>query len=142
MSKHEVELRNNNGIRLYGQGVLVLDSDSVAGTGAEFEWETDAIFNGVTLGRGCVEVQKGAQYHGAIFLDAEYDGMTCDKSSNFYVDCYGDQGCVETKLQWSQCAVDRALTQSNLFDMVTPSVTNGGSAMTRIGTRSFSELLR
>ena len=142
MTKNEVEFRNNSGDRFYGQGVIIMDYDSVAGTGAELEFETDANFRGVTLGKGCVEVQKGAQYYGSIFLDAEYDGMTCDKSYNFYVDCYATQTCVETKLQWSQCAVDRALTQSGLSDMATPTITSGGGVMTKFGTRAFSELLR
>ncbi len=142
LSKGEVELRERDGIRIYGQGVIVMDYDSVAGTGAEFEWETNVFFNGVTLGRGCVEVQKGTLYRGAIFLDAEYDGLTCDKSNNFYVDCKALVGCVETRIQWSQCVVDRALTQSSLFDMVTPTITPVGGVMTRLGTRAFSELLR
>jgi type II secretory pathway pseudopilin PulG len=127
----------------YGQGILIADWDEVARTGSEIEFEQNVRFRGITLGRGCIELQKGAQYYGAIFLNASYDGVTCDKSYDMYEDCYGDQDphyCRNTTMQWSQCAVDRAMVESGLYDMAEPTINTGSGGAQRLGSRSFSEM--
>ncbi len=129
--------------RFFGQGIMIADFDDVARTGAEIEFENNANFRGITMGRGCIELQKGAQYYGAIFLDATYDGVTCDKSYDMYTDCYADQAphyCSDTLVQWSQCAVDRAMVESGLFDMAEPTVPPPGGGAQFLGSRSFGEL--
>jgi hypothetical protein len=146
LSRGEVDLRGGplyGGPRFYGQGVIILDFDDVARRGSEFEMEHDASFRGVVLGKGCMEVQYGAQFYGAMFLDATYDGVTCDKSHDFFEECDTDDGeCAQTtRLQWSQCAVDRALVNSSLVDLTEVTIPDFGEAR-RLGSRSFSEMLR
>jgi hypothetical protein len=131
--------------RFYGQGVMIADFDDVARTGAEIEFEDNMNFRGVTMGKGCIELQKGTQYYGAIFLDATYDGVTCDKSYDMYEDCYGDQDphyCRHTRMQWSQCAVDRALIESGLYEMAEPTIPPPGGGAVLLGSRAFGESFR
>ena len=122
LSRGEVDLRGGpkyGGGRFYGQGVVILDFNEASHKGSEFELEHGAEFRGVILGKGCVEVQYGAQFYGSMFLDATYDGVTCDKSHDFFEECAEEDECLQTtRLQWSQCAVDRALYNSNLYDVV------------------------
>jgi hypothetical protein len=130
--------------RFYGQGIIIADFDEAARTGAEIEFEDNANFRGITLGRGCIELQKGAQYYGSIFLNSHYDGVTCDKSWDMYTDCYHLQDphyCNQTLMQWSQCAVDRAMVESGLFDMAEPTVAPPGGARL-LGSRAFGEMFR
>ncbi|UCC71305.1 MAG: hypothetical protein JSV86_13035 [Gemmatimonadota bacterium] len=131
--------------RFYGQGIIIGDFDEVARTGAEIEFEAQANFRGLTMGKGCIELQKGTQYYGGIFLDASYDGVTCDKSYDMYTDCYpnGTPPCFgQTLLQWSQCAVDRAMVESGLFEMAEPTVPPPGGGAVLLGSRSFGESFR
>ncbi len=128
--------------RFYGQGIIIADWDEVARTGAEIEFEVEVEWRGLTLGRGCIELQKGAQYYGSIFLNATYDGVTCDKSWDMYTDCYAATSCAtgETRMQWSQCAVDRAMYNSGLFEHAEATVSSGSGAARRLGQRSFAEM--
>ncbi len=57
-----------------------------------------------------------------------------------YTDCYALQGCTNTLIQWSQCAVDRAMYNSGLYEYAEPSVSSGGGAARRLGQRSFGEM--
>jgi hypothetical protein len=138
LTKGEVEFRDAD--RFYGQGMIILDFDETAMTGAELEFETNAHFRGVTLGKGCIEVQAGAQYYGAIFLDATYDGVTCDKSADLYESCGAGRLCDETRLQWSQCAVDRAMRGSSLFDMAEATIPGESGGIQLLGDRAYGEL--
>ncbi|NIN71660.1 MAG: hypothetical protein GTO46_06965 [Gemmatimonadetes bacterium] len=131
--------------RFYGQGIMIADFDETARTGAEIEFEHNAHFRGITMGRGCIELQKNAQYYGAIFLDATYDGVSCDKSTDMYTDCYAHDEfskCEQTLMQWSQCAVDRAMIESGLFDIAEPTIPPPGGGAQLLGSRSFGELFR
>jgi Tfp pilus assembly protein PilX len=130
--------------RFYGQGIIIANFNEVAGTGAEIEFEAQSNFRGVTMGKGCIELQKGTQYYGAVFLDATYDGVTCDKSYDMYTDCYpnGTPPCLgQTLMQWSQCAVDRALVESGLYELAEPTIPPPGG-VERLGNRSFMESFR
>jgi hypothetical protein len=141
LSQGEVDLRGGpsyGGPRFYGQGVVILDFNEVARKGSEFELEHDAEFRGIVLGKGCVEVQYGASFYGSMYLDATYDGVTCDKSHDFYEDCQGSDNCRETTLQWSQCAVDRAIFNSGLVELAEPTIPASGRARF-LGSRAFLE---
>ncbi len=140
LTKGEVEFRDAD--RFYGQGILILDFNETAMTGAELEFETNAHFRGVTLGKGCIEVQAGAQYYGSMFLDGSYDGVTCDKSANLTETCGAGRLCDETRLQWSQCAVDRAMRGSSLFDMAEATIPAESGGAELLGSRSYSELFQ
>ena len=143
LSRGEVDLRGGpewGGGRFYGQGVVILDFNEVTRRGSEFEIEHEANFRGVILGKGCVEVQYGAQFYGSMFLDATYDGVTCDKSHDFYEDCKGDDDCELTRVQWSQCAVDRAIFNSGLEELAEPTIPEFGRVQFLRG-RSFSEAI-
>ncbi len=145
LSRGEVDLRGGpkyGGDPFYGQGVIILDFNEVTHRGSEFEVEHEAAFRGVILGKGCVEVQYGAQFYGSMYLDATYDGVTCDKSHDFFEECSDEDECTQTtRLQWSQCAVDRAMYNSNLFDIVEATIPDLGPAQL-LGARSFSEAIR
>jgi hypothetical protein len=141
LSRGEVDLRGGpsyGGPRFYGQGVVILDFDEVARRGSEFELEHQSEFRGIVLGKGCVEVQYGARFYGSMYLDATYDGVTCDKSHDFYEDCQGDENCFHTTLQWSQCAVDRAIFNSGLEEYAEPEIPAVGRAQL-LGSRAFLE---
>jgi hypothetical protein len=141
LSRGEVDLRGGpryGGNRFYGQGIVILDFNEVARRGSEFELEHDAEFRGIVLGKGCVEVQYGTRFYGSMYLDATYDGVTCDKSHDFYEDCQGAENCFHTILQWSQCAVDRAIFNSGLVEYAEPEIPAWGRARF-LGSRSYSE---
>ncbi|MGD2215249.1 MAG: pilus assembly PilX N-terminal domain-containing protein [Gemmatimonadales bacterium] len=141
LSRGEVDLRGGpsyGGGEFYGQGVVILDFDEVARRGSEFELEHDSEFRGIVLGKGCVEVQYGARFYGSMYLDATYDGVTCDKSHDFYEDCQGLDNCFHTTLQWSQCAVDRAIFNSGLEEYAEPEIPASGRAQL-LGSRAFLE---
>ncbi len=137
----EIDVRggpNYGGDRFYGQGIFILDFDTVAGTGSEFEIEHEANLRGVILGKGCVAVQFGARFYGSIFLDATYDGVTCDNGADLHEDCRALDDCdQQTEVHWSQCAVDRAISRSGLAEYAEP--TNPGGAQMLV-SRSFGEL--
>ncbi len=152
LTQGEVDLRGGpyyGGDRFYGQGIFILDYDTAAGTGSELEFEHEANFRGMVLGRGCVEIQYGAQYYGSVYLDATYHGETCDKSTDLWVNCNSDDSqdgpsnpCQQTTVfQWSQCAVDRAIRNSGLEEYAEPTVP-GETRVVPIGSRAFGESLR
>jgi hypothetical protein len=126
--KGEVEVHNG-----YGQAVVIVDWDETKppGTkGGEFELETDFTFNGLILGKGCIEIQKGADFMGAVFVDANYRHEDlCGGDSDY------DMNDNKPTIQWSQCVVDRAIEGAGLdryaeSDALSPQP---------IGTRSFGE---
>ncbi len=103
----EVEVHNG-----YGQAVVIVDWDDSrppGEKGGEFELETDFVFNGLILGKGCIEIQKGATFHGAVFVDSNYRHEDlCGADLDF------DMNEQRPTVQWSQCAVDRAIVGSGL----------------------------
>ncbi len=118
----------------YGQGIIVIDWDESlpdGEKGGEFELETDMRFSGIILGKGCVEIQKGAEFYGAVFVDGAYRNEDlCAEDSDFEMNQW------DSITQWSQCAVDRAITNSGLAEFA--EATLGGTARP-LGTRAFGE---
>ncbi len=128
----------------YGQAILLPDTatyvDAFGDTtvlGTEIDFEDGARFNGAVLGRGCVEIQRGAVVHGGIFVDGSYwsggvpglGDQLCEPDAPLDINQQGN-------LQWSQCAVDRAIFNSGLDefgDVTTP------DGVRPLGSRSFSE---
>jgi hypothetical protein len=118
----------------YSQGILVMDKD--AGNGGEVDFETGAVFAGVIIGMGCVEVQDDdTTVYGAIFVDGEYNN---DPS------CNGDMPLtIDTdlpQLHYSSCAIQRALEGSTLGPQ--SDTTSAAGAFVKAGVRSFTEVLR
>ncbi len=109
--KGEVELHHG-----YGQAVVIIDWDDTkpAGQkGGEFELETNFEFSGIILGKGCVEIQKGAQFHGAVFVNADYRNEDlCNRDADY------DMNGNSPEVHWSSCVVNRALRGSSLSDAV------------------------
>lgn len=141
----EVEFENDfDPERVYGQGMLILDWDESASKGTELEMARQGEFNGIVLGKGCVEMQKGIQFHGSIYVDHTYDGPSCDAEGAF-IDCRGHDSssggqCDNTTIQWSQCAVDRVLkNNSKLGEFVEIANPAAGGAR-RLSERSFAEI--
>jgi hypothetical protein len=127
--KGEVELA-----RVYGQGVVILDWNEATLTGGEFELEDQDEFNGIILGKGCVEVERNSIFRGAIFTDGQYrNEASCSEDDDFAM------GDATTSVTWSQCAVDRAIVNGGLDDVATPTL-NG--RIQPVGSRAFTELLR
>ncbi len=148
LSRGEVDLRGGpyyGGDRFYAQGIFILDFNEVAQTGSEFEIEHEAEIRGVVLGKGCVAIQYGAQFYGSVFLNATYEGVTCDQSHDFYEDCRAnaDKPCEQTtRIQFSQCAIDRAIRNSGLEEYAEPQVPAAPGAVRPLGQRAFGEGIR
>jgi hypothetical protein len=130
--------------RAYGQGMLILDWDDATSRGTELELGRDGIYNGIVLGKGCVEIQKGHQFHGSIYVDHSYSGPSCD-AGGAYIDCPGTDSssggmCDNTTVQFSQCAVDRVLKNASaLSGYVEASVAGGSGCIQLLGKRAFGE---
>jgi len=151
LARGEIDLRGGpayGGDPFYGQGIFILDFNEAAGTGSEFEIEHEAGLRGVVLGRGCVAIQYGAKFYGSVFLNSTYDYATCDQSSDLYEDCRADSAstshpCMSTtRIQFSQCAVDRAIRNSGLADYAEPQVPAAPGAVRPLGARAFGEGIR
>ena len=118
----------------YSQGILVMDKD--AGLGGEVDFETGAIFAGVIIGMGCVEIQDDdTTVYGAIFVDGEYNN---DPSCNLDMPLTIDTDLPQ--LHYSSCAIQHALEGSTLGPQ--SDTTGGAAAFVKFGTRAFAELLR
>jgi len=148
LARGEIDLRGGpayGGDPFYGQGIFILDFNDAAGTGSEFEIEHEANLRGVVLGRGCVAIQYGAQFYGSVFLNSTYDYATCDQPTDFYEDCRADtesttHPCLNTtRIQFSQCAIDRAIRNSGLVDYAEPQVPTAPGAVRPLGQRAFGE---
>jgi hypothetical protein len=121
---------------VYAQGIFVTDfwTDASGNHGSELDIEDDVVFNGLVLGKGCVEVQRRANFHGAVFADGLWGNELCSGDDTFDANNDG-------MTTWSQCAVDRALYNSGLREYATPTI-SGDGPMVRIPSRSFAEILR
>ncbi len=119
---------------VYGQGVIILDywTEDGENMGTEFDLEDQATFNGIILGKGCVEIQRNSILRGAVFADGNYGNPLCGSDLNLDMNKSGD-------LKWSQCAVDRAMLNSGLKDYAEPSLGGGGGGLTRLVSRAFGE---
>ena len=91
--------------RVYGQGIWIVDWNG--GVGSEFDIEQNVKLNGIILGRGCVEIQEGADVRGTIFVDGTYSQATCSDDATLDVHDGGS-------LSYSSCAIDRVLTANGL----------------------------
>jgi hypothetical protein len=144
----EVEFNKGwNPERAYGQGLIVMDWDDTQDPpGTELELGREGEFNGIVLGRGCVEIQKRFQFHGALMVSGTYDGISCDAQGAF-IDCRGNDSssggmCDNTTIQWSQCAVDRVLSNSKLEDYVEIMNPGDGGGARLLVSRSFTEVFQ
>lgn len=133
----DVDLRSFNG---YAQGIFILDVDPATGLGAELDLE-GATVNGVIIGKGCVEIQAGSNFHGAIYVDGTYfDADMCDPDKAFEGnDDSGDAaGPVPAEVHYSTCAVERSLMASGLAEFTG----TGFRGVMPIRHRAFQQALR
>jgi hypothetical protein len=134
----EVEIHNvPSAGPYYMQGMFILNEQN--GIGSEFELEdVGGTFAGIIIGRGCVEIQRNAQVHGAVFVDANYFNQDlCWDGS----DTAGDDPLQLTdnaELHYSECVVQRVLKETGLGE---ESVDQPGG-IHKIASRAFSEVLR
>ncbi len=120
----------------YGQAIVIMDwVEGPPHVGTEFDLEDNAILNGIVLGKGCFEVQYEAQFHGAVFMDGFYDNDLCSDDDTFDLNKQGH-------VTYSQCAVDRALTNTVLEEYAVPTVPGPSGGVQRLGLRAFSEVIR
>ena len=125
----EVEFFPDN---FYLQGIFILDSQGAIGS--EFELEAAGTMAGIIIGRGCLEIQTGAQFYGAMFVDGDYYNTTlCDGDEPLRTDTDG------TRIQYSSCVVQRALAASGLGQL---SVASAGGMVRKIDTRALTEPMR
>ncbi|MGD2215251.1 MAG: hypothetical protein PVJ64_00790 [Gemmatimonadales bacterium] len=123
---------------VYAQGIFITDfwTDSLGVRhGSELDLEDDVVYNGLILGKGCVEVQRLANMHGAVFADGVWGNVLCGGDDTFDIN---DEGY----MTWSQCAVDRALYNSIFQDYAEPTVPPPGGGPQLLGSRSFAEGFR
>jgi hypothetical protein len=124
----------------YAQGIFILDWDESQPwgmKGTEFDLEDNSVFNGVILGKGCVEVEDQASFHGGMFLDGYYrDERVCFGDHDFAM----NDGAA--RMHFSQCAVDRAIYNSGLGKHATVNTLGDGNRPVLIGERAFGELVR
>ncbi len=122
---------------IYGQGIVIIDWDDsapVGQKGGEFELEWGTTFNGIILGKGCVEVQDGARFHGAIFADGRYrNEETCGSDMDYDMSDDSGSGAQAT---YSSCVVRRALESTALNEHTS------GTEGTLLAARAFAELFQ
>jgi hypothetical protein len=121
----------------YGQGIFVLEWDPTRKQGSELDFEQNTIINGVVLGKGCIEVEENARFHGAVFVDGLYRNNDICTSDRDYA---SDDGDAITR--WSQCAVDRAIVGAGLDEWAEPANPGPGVRAQLLGSHGFSELFR
>ncbi len=121
----------------YGQGIFVLAWDEATQQGSEFDLERDLTVNGVILGKGCVEPEENSRFYGGILVDGNYRNLHLCNSDLDY-----DMNDGDATVQWSTCAVDRAIVNSGLDEWA--EVTNPGDAggVQPLGMRSFGEIIQ
>lgn len=120
----------------YAQGVFILDM--VAGVGSELDLE-GVRFAGLIIGLGCVEVQYGSQFTGAIFVDGNYYGGTlCSPDPPLHTNHYSTSA-PPAKVRWSSCVVQRTLEKTGLA-AASGGVTYAGAR--KLPSRAFAQMLR
>lgn len=108
----DIDLQDNDmsGLEGYAQGIFILDVDA-DGTGSELDLE-GVRFNGLIIGKGCVEVQYGAQFMGAIFVDGNhFNTSLCNPDEALHMNHYGTTN-PEATVTFSSCVVQNVLDRS------------------------------
>jgi len=115
----------------YGQGILILDWDEDTHLGSEIDLEDGMVYNGIILGKGCLEIQRGSTLNGAAFMDGTYfNESLCDDDDPLDVK-------EEAVLQYSTCAIERAIKGAGLEDFSDSDV-----GFKLLKTRAFAQLPR
>jgi hypothetical protein len=119
------------------QGIFILNEKD--GIGSEFELEVgEGTFAGLIIGKGCVEIQSGAQVYGSIFIDSNFFNFDLCWDQN---DGGGDDPLEirdTAHVQYSECVIQRVLEESGIGE---ESVEQPGG-IHKIASRSFAEVLR
>ena len=122
----DVNARDN-----YGQGIIILDWDEGTQQGSEIDLEDGMVFNGIILGKGCIEVQRGSVLNGAAFVDGNYfNEDLCDPDKALDINENG-------KIQYSGCAIERSIELAGLEGFGS---TSAGYSL--LATRAFAQLPR
>ncbi len=115
----------------YGQGILILDWDEVTHLGSEIDLEDGMVYNGIILGKGCLEIQRGSTLNGAAFMDGTFfNESLCDDDDPLDVK-------EEAVLQYSTCAIERAIKGAGLEGF-----SDATAGYTLLKTRAFAQLPR
>jgi hypothetical protein len=128
----------------YAQGIFVMDTSDVddlggditqTGMGSELDMENGdpgATMVGIIIGKGCLEFDEG-NFFGAVYTDGFVTPHpSCDSDDPLFLHS-------GTGIQYSQCAVQRALTESGLGEAANPSSGGGVKLLT---SRAMREILR
>jgi Tfp pilus assembly protein PilX len=121
----------------YAQGIFILDWDPSTHQGSEFDLETDFTLAGIVLGRGCVEPEENSRTYGAMFIDGEYRNYDICNTDLDY-----DMNDGDATVQWSTCAVDRAIVYSGLDEWAEATIPGEPGGIQFLMSRSFGEVLR
>ncbi|HSG81563.1 MAG TPA: pilus assembly PilX N-terminal domain-containing protein [Gemmatimonadota bacterium] len=123
----------------YAQGIFVMDTTAGA-VGSEFDIEKGSDFTvaGIMIGKGCFEMDSPSSgrftWYGAVFTDGFVsERASCDGDVPLYL--HGD-----TEVQYSSCAVQRALLYSGVGDAARGGASGGSLAP--LPSRSMREILR
>ena len=115
----------------YGQGILILDWNPGDGLGSEIDLEDGMVYNGIILGKGCLEIQRDAVLNGAAFMDGNYfNADLCSPDKVLDLNADGN-------LQYSTCAIERVIKGAGL-----EGYGEGGGGYSLRATRAFAQLPR
>jgi hypothetical protein len=131
--KGDCQFQGADGDAGYLQGIIIMDKDH--GVGGELDFEKGAVFAGLIVGMGCVQVQEGSEVYGGLYVDGTHEGFDS---------CNGDPP-LEVKDDWakvmySTCAIQRALEGTGVGELA--DTTSTGAAFRKLSNRSFAEILR
>lgn len=125
---------------LYGQAIFILEWDESTSLGSELEFQYDSRFAGVVLGKGCVEIQDNARVWGSVFVDANYyNPGNCASDGDAALDMSASDNQF-TEMNWSSCAVSRALTNSGLAEAAGTGGGEGSGEPVLLSERAFTEI--
>jgi hypothetical protein len=119
----------------YAQGIFILDWNPSTHQGSEFDLETDFTLAGIVLGRGCVEPENNSRTYGAMFIDGEYRNYDICNTDLDY-----DMNDGDATVQWSTCAVDRALLLSGLEEYAEAEFPGEAGGARMLISRSYVEM--
>jgi len=118
----------------YAQGIFILQWDPDTHAGSEFDLEIDFALAGLILGKGCVEPEEDSRVYGAVFVDAEYRNYDICNTDFDY-----DMNDGDPRVQYSTCAIDRAIVNSGLTDWAEVTFPGESGGIQFLGMRSYGE---
>lgn len=130
--KGDVAIQNG-----YGHALVILDWNEGQSIGTELDIEFRMRFDGIILGKGCIEIQGGSRMYGAVFADGNYfNSNLCQGDRVLDLNADSEGGNAPGDLLWSRCVVDQVLARTG----VEPYTVASGYGV--LSPRGFSDAIR